>query len=408
MNEKNTNRATIRERPFSDFLFSKVALIMTTLVIFRAIYATIYRGLEMGGISGTISRFFVPVAIALSLVSILHFSINHNDHFGLIWIGLSFSMFCVLLEITFGNNPLNRGFVNAMNITLWVFVMAGAYYGGRYSASINKYIFIVLMSSPILLVLYLSRIDIIATMGGTRNLPYYSLFLLPILLMTKSKFISYASISLVAIAILLSYKRAGFFAIITATVAFSYYDARLSTSTKNKFYTVLALMAAVFGIAILYDNFTTTYGLDWTDRLRHMIYSGGTGRTQIYRNVIHALQNQNIIFWITGNGYDATRTKLGVWAHNDFLEILYNFGVFGASFYLVLWGYIIRMLTILKRNNYRFYPAFLVSVILFLWGSLFSQMIIFPYWFLGISLSWGLMFADYKNERDEKARIGFV
>lgn len=73
---------------------------------------------------------------------------------------------------------------------------------------------------------------------------------------------------------------------------------------------------------------------------------GGSGRDVIYANLIYNwYQSGSVINYLFGHGFVAS-TKLsgtGHLAHNDWLEILVNFGIFGVAVYVVMFTYLILL-----------------------------------------------------------------
>ena len=62
--------------------------------------------------------------------------------------------------------------------------------------------------------------------------------------------------------------------------------------------------------------------------------SADNGRYEIYLKVINLIYNSNIIDIFTGHGQMAVKNDTGKGAHNDILEIIYDYGIIAAFFYL--------------------------------------------------------------------------
>ena len=62
----------------------------------------------------------------------------------------------------------------------------------------------------------------------------------------------------------------------------------------------------------------------------------GSGRLYIWESLYYRLKTQDVILWIFGNGHLATTVYSweNLSAHNDFLEILYNYGLFNLFIYV--------------------------------------------------------------------------
>ena len=54
----------------------------------------------------------------------------------------------------------------------------------------------------------------------------------------------------------------------------------------------------------------------------------------------------------------------------------------------------------MKRCKYRHLDAFAVSLVTFFWGTMFSMLVILPYWFLSLAFFWGWVIADFHNAKE--------
>ena len=114
----------------------------------------------------------------------------------------------------------------------------------------------------------------------------------------------------------------------------------------------------------------------------------GSGRTIIYSNILSDFSSSDTFHVIFGHGFKSVR--LITWpnelAHNDLLELLYDFGIIGFVIYLL---YLITLLKNALRHrkeslNKSLYSSFLSSLVLyFIISSLncviYSTMIITPF-----------------------------
>lgn len=70
-----------------------------------------------------------------------------------------------------------------------------------------------------------------------------------------------------------------------------------------------------------------------------MAEGDSSGRDTIYSNLFNAWLNSDIIHLLFGHGFGSTiYISGGSWAHNDWLELLTNFGLLGVSIYLTLFA----------------------------------------------------------------------
>ena len=69
-------------------------------------------------------------------------------------------------------------------------------------------------------------------------------------------------------------------------------------------------------------------------RLLDTLDGNSSSRNHIYKSIIDRWNNSGFFHQLLGNGPIAT-TKFGNYAHNDWLEVVYDFGLVGLFFYVL-------------------------------------------------------------------------
>ena len=224
---------------------------------------------------------------------------------------------------------------------------------------------------------------------------------MPTILLVRSKILKISGLLLIFVTVLVAYKRSAMLSFVTSVPVYLYARSVISTSAKFK---KLGLVIVGSTLLVLLLVFTFTYisgaiGLDWGARLEAMSADRGSGRLDRYIGYLSLMGSQSIYHWIVGHGYYTTQyTSLG-WPHNDFLEVLYDFGLMGMLFYLLFIWQLVKIFFDMKRCKYKHFDAFAVSLVTFLWGSMVTILIVSPYWFLNLAFFWGWVIADFHNAK---------
>lgn len=172
---------------------------------------------------------------------------------------------------------------------------------------------------------------------------YYVLYILPIFLTNHKKWVRYLAIITSSIVIISSVKRGGLLALLLGIFVYLVVKRKAEThSNKN----LLIILLSFIGIVLLFYLAIFYLGGDILERFFDSDDDTGSGRTLIWEGIITRLQNQNTINWCIGNGHLATMKgtigeRSGFSAHNDFLEILFDYGLFAIFSYigfLFSWG----------------------------------------------------------------------
>lgn len=172
----------------------------------------------------------------------------------------------------------------------------------------------------------------------TNNTAYYFTALVPFLFFMKKKKVFAYIISFVLVFFIVSSAKRG--AILIAIVGMCYFlYYQLRTANKKEIYltTILVLIAIIILIYFGYKYVQSNEYL--LNRLEKTSEGDSSGRDIIYRNIFFSWFNTpNLLNFIFGFGFAASTelSTTGNFAHNDWLEILSNFGLVGVLLYSLL------------------------------------------------------------------------
>lgn len=217
---------------------------------------------------------------------------------------------------------------------------------------------------------------------------YWILFLLPILLYTPHKWLRYAGIFLVGAVLLASFKRGGILAFGCGLFAYLFVKEILIGRKMSK---LMYFVIALFALATIFWVVDNALDNLFTDRFLNIKNDGGSSRDQVWATTWQMIQQSDFENLLFGHGHNSvlTNSPLGLSAHNDFLECIYDYGIFGSLFYFMLHISLIRQIfrNIRLHNPEAAVMAFTYSFFLIL--SLMSHVIIYP-WLAFMGLSWGI------------------
>lgn len=210
----------------------------------------------------------------------------------------------------------------------------------------------------ILLILYFSIVIFLyienVILGSYRYKPaglnsiYFFLLLTPLIFYDMSKKIQIIVMIFVTILTVISFKSTAII-ILAALYLLLYF-------TNQKNLTIRVILFPIIAIGFLYIALHLSYtyfGIDIMKMyVRESIADGGNGRVAIWTEVIDLIRNNGFYSFLMGNGYNSVSKTLLMSAHNDFLEILYDYGIFSLIAYI---AFLISMLLPgLKFKNNRF------------------------------------------------------
>lgn len=290
----------------------------------------------------------------------------------------------------------------------WIGVFSIAYRVGlQYPGMIKK-------AAPVLacsIIIYAALFTQVKLFSAGRGIPlistaYYTLFFLPFALLSEKKVIKWGGTVLVLYTLLLSMKRTGFIAFVVGIVIYILVEYRSAPkgSKKRAFVLLGGLLAFTAMYFFIMENTRGTFSV--IDRLLSTGQTSNEGRKDVWHVVISMIRHSDIIALLFGHGFDTVieNSPLALSAHCDFLEVIYDYGVSGLLLYLTfykrLWNGFIKMYRqgseLASPMSFTFVTAFVVS--------LFSHLIIFPTYFLGFCLFWGLAMGSVDSEEANSLR----
>ncbi len=226
---------------------------------------------------------------------------------------------------------------------------------------------------------------------------YFSLGLFPFALqLLKNSKVKTGVIVLELLAVFMVNKRTALISFAIALVVYLLIDA--CTKERSKIgATVKTILIATVGIVLFYRisrYIDDKYNMNIYYRLFRLAEDGGSGRSDIYERVWEGFQKSSFIEMVFGHGMN-TAGKIGGagQAHNDFLEILYNYGILPfvsvVVFYLSL---IVEGIRLVRRES-PYAAAFAFSLIVGLFLAMFSYFTIYYTYVTCIMAFWGYAMA---------------
>ena len=217
---------------------------------------------------------------------------------------------------------------------------------------------------------------------------YYALFIFLPILFSKNRFIKYLSIAIVGAIIISSLKRGGLIAFILGLVAYLFVKNVLLEHKLNRLIWFITIIFFLFILLIYIDN---AMGNIISTRLMNISEDGGSGRDGVWATTWEMICRSDAEQLVFGHGYSTvvTDSPLRLSAHNDFLEILYDWGIAMFIPYVILHYLLIKQVFQLIKSRNTIAPIMSFVYVIFIILSLISIIILYPFMAL-ISLIWGM------------------
>lgn len=315
-----------------------------------------------------------------------------------IWI-----IYSLIVNISnFSNSPFSLFFVVTQSLWWPVAFIVFFYFNknaGIFDFFIKKYslfLFIVTFFICIYLIfLFSGNYDLTkgVVVQDQINSIYWPLFLIPLVINSNNKRISYLLPLLILI--IFSTKRAPLIAIVMISINIAlFYIIKLNL----KSIILLILSGAIFFGSII--KITENVELNATDRILETEVENEPRFIFILDSYERYIA-KDITKKIFGSGYRSTAIDRGgilsKTTHNDFLEIIYSYGIFGFIIFLWVLLRITPSFSQISQLNKKEKVLLYNSFILFLMISLVSHLTLYPSYFLTILFIWSGINAKSQN-----------
>lgn len=225
------------------------------------------------------------------------------------------------------------------------------------------------------------------------NMIYFMLIPVPVLMLSENTKWQYSLLIMASFFALMSMKRSMMlsFALCWCIIVFKYL-----IGTGRKRLTILLsvlVIALAYGFFYVVDNYTGG-GLS-SRTINYEDEDISNGREGIYLVTLDMIVKSSPSHMLLGHGHDSVRKNsiLDISAHNEFLEIIYDYGIIILLVYLGLWVYVVRQWLYHYRYNSSYFIPYTLSICLFVVMAMVSQLVLYVSYFLYLVMFWGMVHA---------------
>lgn len=234
--------------------------------------------------------------------------------------------------------------------------------------------------------------------GGHIGVSYHPLFLLPVLMLHPSKIFRYLSVGIVLVVLFSSMKRGGLLAFGMGMLAYILVQEHVNSKKRFRSWLMAVIAIAVLGSAFWYlgthnDNYVL-------ERFMDIQEDEGSGRVDVWKQSWSMIIDSDIVSFLLGHGYNAVlkNSPLYLSAHNDWLEVWYDYGLIGVlllAFTMVSWLRFALHLYIEKSPIAA--PCFMLGVVVGVL-TMISHVIIYP-WMAWVCLCIGVFVGEVDRKK---------
>lgn len=233
------------------------------------------------------------------------------------------------------------------------------------------------------------------------DVSFAMLVIFPFAFLSRSSVLRMVLIVATGIVTILSFKRTSIIAYSIVMLLYGFWVvANPVYSAKKRFFTVLVFIAGVIFLFVAFQRAESESGGYMVQRLMNIGEDKGSNRVGLYTKLWESQETATSAELLLGNGYRSVREKFNILAHNDLLEVMYDFGFLALAAFLLMYFQ-------LFKYGYRFYKrrrifgdasqAYIMGLILLFFLGMFNCLITSPAYFSMLMLFFGLSIGFYER-----------
>ena len=247
--------------------------------------------------------------------------------------------------------------------------------------------------------------------GQVIFLTYFCITTLPlVLILTNNR--SYRNLSMV-LAVLISTastKRAGTLALILGLFIMLVVEAHIQGTLNQRWKKYLKIMLLILIGTIMVFYLESTGRIQILDRFARLGDDGGSGRDVIWSIVLNAYHSSGLVQRLFGHGFQSVYYILRPggfyrFAHNSYIEYLYDYGTVGLILLLVFIIALIVSTIDMVRRKARFAPVMCLLLVISVFWGMFSYFFEESNIIMPVAVAYGVILGLDKKEKNIKDEI---
>lgn len=241
---------------------------------------------------------------------------------------------------------------------------------------------------------WVTELDGISAVGAINSI-YYILTLMPFLFFIEKRWQSVLAYVIPLIAIIVSGKTTCLLCSLAIIVYMFWGNLKAKGGLQTTIFMILVGICAYLYIKVYKSDVTDNISM----YIAEDIDSGGNGRLEIWQDVLsYWFTDENLFRMIFGHGFNSISKKIGMGGHNDFLEMLYCYGLIGLTLLLYFLKIIVAQLKRLKKED-NFRNSFVVSLVVFFFSIFASKLLSTQIGMIPLALYWGIFLSRVQQKQ---------
>ena len=384
------------------FKFGKIRISVHTLLMLLFYIFFVSKELRAFSKTTTEGGIWNYIQLLLVLIGIILFIFNYRLFIRCLpfWFLLIFSVFAMLNSLVFVNFTLSSVFDYLLiPFALCIFIIAGvdSYHNGIENGVLLPFAF---YSMTFIFIFNMIAVGSFSAFTGATADVYYILGLLPVVLM-QTRLYKIIPLAACGVAVVISGKRTGIIILVLMVLVYFINNILNSRKIKTQLFYLIGLAAVIVGFVLLFNFINDEFNSNLAARMERIWEEqDSSGRYARWELIISSLKASPVHRWVFGYGNNGVYSIIGAHAHNDFLEVLFDFGLLPFACYVCFWVSLFVEIVRMFRSKYQYTVYLLMSLIFSIGLAMFSFLINDPSYVTSGMLCLGYFLFDFYDQTD--------
>lgn len=271
-----------------------------------------------------------------------------------------------------------KGYLNQDLLKRWVFVFIGC----------------AILSIYGVLGLYKNMLEVTGFGAFTNNAGYAMLSIMPAVVFFKKKpIIQYSMLLVMDFFVFSSMKRGAMLIGVLCTLYFLYQSYKHNTKHRTAIFLVSVIAVVSISYYFILEYSTNEYFINRVEMTRE---GNSSNRDIIYDKLFSIYINQSSIFeQVFGHGLDGCAKHIGIIAHSDWIEFLFDIGVLGIGLLISFFFSLHCTANRIRKVNYDIFVVLGMAGLILLFQSVFSTALSSVTYYSSCIIGFSLSYYNY-------------
>lgn len=227
------------------------------------------------------------------------------------------------------------------------------------------------------------------------NLVFWSLCSFPFVFLIPKRWAQLILFGVLFIIVVITGKRSVLISILAIALIWFFSQRKENTHKFRSFIITILFVSASLYVS---SHYLGAFSDFLFGKMGDIVEDQGSGRLPLYRDVLNSMDSFNIFDWLFGRGMGSITLSGHTNAHNDALQMLYEYGIIGLVLYIIMFVKLFKRCRTVRSVDDNLFLGYVSCFVIFVVLGMVSNLVVFFSYFTFLCMYWG--FAEGRIEKE--------